>query len=66
MLKKATLLALVLGLLFASPALAAHPIAISEMNVDFGSMTEGPVASKTVTLTNVSKEVVTIQNVTTS
>jgi len=66
MFRKATLIALVLGLFFASSALAAHPVSISEMQVDFGSMTEGPVASKTVTITNVSKEVVTIQNVTTS
>jgi hypothetical protein len=64
--KKIQLMILTLGLLFASTAMAAQPIAISHMQVDFGRMTEGPVAQKTVTLTNVSKEVVTIQNVTTS
>ncbi|WP_243545707.1 DUF1573 domain-containing protein [Pseudodesulfovibrio tunisiensis] len=66
MLKKATILALVFRLLFAASAMAAPNLTISETRVDFGSMTEGPVASKTVTLTNVSREVVTIQNVTTS
>lgn len=66
MLKKSLLAALALCLLTASWAWAGPPVAISDMKVDFGSMTEGPVARKTVTLTNVSKEVVTIQNVTTS
>ncbi|BDQ37032.1 hypothetical protein SYK_13920 [Pseudodesulfovibrio nedwellii] len=66
MFKKIQLMALVLGLLFASSAMAAQPVSISDMKVDFGSMIEGPVASKTVMLTNVSKEVVTIKNVTTS
>ena len=66
MFKKVQLMVLVLGLLFASSAMAAQPISISDIKVDFGSMTEGPVASKMVMLTNVSKEVVTIKNVTTS
>lgn len=57
-------LAMVLGL--ASAALAASPVAISETTVDFGSMTEGPVASKTVVLTNTGKEAATIENVSTS
>ena len=59
-------MALVLVLGLASAALAAGPVAISETTVDFGSMTEGPVASKTVTLTNTSKEPAVIGNVSTS
>ncbi|WFS61800.1 DUF1573 domain-containing protein [Pseudodesulfovibrio thermohalotolerans] len=47
-------------------AAAAQPLVVSEAKVDFGSMTEGPVASKTVTLTNAGKEVLVISNVTTS
>ena len=61
--KKISILAQALGLLFVTSAMAAPALSISETKVDFGSLTEGPVASKTVTLTNMSKEVITIQNV---
>ncbi|NDV19845.1 hypothetical protein GO013_10475 [Pseudodesulfovibrio sp. JC047] len=66
MLRKMQWMVLALGMLCASSAMAAQPVSISDMKVDFGTMTEGPVASKTVTLTNISKEVVTIKNVSTS
>lgn len=65
MLKKIALMTLVLGLLCAAPAWAGN-LSVSRTEVDFGSMTEGPVAEKAITLTNTGKEVVTIENVTTS
>ena len=46
MFRKVLLMVLAFSLLLAGSALAAQPIAISDMNVDFGKMTEGPVARK--------------------
>lgn len=66
MIKRIFTLTLLLGLLSAIPAWAESALKISDSKIDFGSMTEGPVATKSVTLKNISNEVLTIQNVSTS
>ncbi|WP_272699490.1 hypothetical protein [Desulfovibrio sp. Fe33] len=47
-------------------AASAQPLAFSQTTVDFGSMTEGPVAGKAITVTNSTAEEITITNVATS
>lgn len=44
----------------------AGPLSVSQTTVDFGAMTEGPVARQTITLTNTGDRALTIENVTTS
>jgi len=56
------------AVLTAGPAMAGQhgALALSETLIDFGTMTEGKVAEKTVTLSNTGDQPITVTNVTTS
>ncbi|MDD2219994.1 MAG: hypothetical protein PHO79_00795 [Desulfoplanes sp.] len=64
MFKKILVLSMLLCCL-ALPALAGTLVP-SSASIDFGTLIEGPVAQKKVTLSNTGNEAVTITNVTTS
>lgn len=50
----------------ALPAYAASGLLLSKSTINFGVMTEGPVAQEQVTITNTTSAPITIDNVTTS
>lgn len=63
---KKILFTLLLSLCLTLPAWANSGLSISKQTIDFGAMTEGPVAQQTVTITNTTAAAITIDNVSTS